>query len=559
MCSTRDDRYASLPSPPNEAFSVAEPDLLEPGTEAYDSWNTTCYALPQYPAGWLGGRPFEDLDLVGYGEGGYLAIHLGDLLKNRYKVVHKLGNGRSATVWLCRDTRDDSWKAVRVLTSEASAKEDRVHLKEELEGCTDKEIEDARIILSTDEFRLEGYNGSHRCLVFPFWGPPLSHIWYVLQEDPDHCRKLREICQQAVEAMSFLHSKGLCHGDFRPENILIKLKGVDKLNDREMIEVLSRPQYDDEAQDSYPLGYPKYTVSQAYSEGVHWHEHIGTEIGIIGFEDSFKENSPPEDLRTPMGYAAPEILFPGVPGFASDVWALACTIWKIRTGFQPFRPSHQRILESAVWHLEYFLGPLPEPYKTAWGKCDNALKNSQLEDGALRTERLEMIKEHERDKRPYNRLHQSKLNLASSYGAPSEDGEIIEQEKWPDRRQQPYCTTDFNERVLKFSGPFAQELAKDWRACRRDPPPGDPDYDDEVPTWIKYTWRMPDEEIPLLAGLVSKVWKYNPMDRAKASELLEHEWFKPHTKVNQGSKRKRKHDEIGDSTEDIWSKRLRPR
>lgn len=39
-----------------------------------------------------------------YREGGYHPTHLGDLFKHgRYKIIHKLGWGAYATVWLAKD------------------------------------------------------------------------------------------------------------------------------------------------------------------------------------------------------------------------------------------------------------------------------------------------------------------------------------------------------------------------------------------------------------------------------------------------------------------------
>lgn len=40
-----------------------------------------------------------------YRSGGYLPVHLGDVLGHRYKVVHKLGWGGYSTVWLTTDLR----------------------------------------------------------------------------------------------------------------------------------------------------------------------------------------------------------------------------------------------------------------------------------------------------------------------------------------------------------------------------------------------------------------------------------------------------------------------
>jgi len=71
--------------------------------------------------------PFGLERLDDYGPGGQHPIHLGDILgpghRGPYRVVHKLGNGGHANVWLCRDvTAADSLQyiALKVLVSDAS-------------------------------------------------------------------------------------------------------------------------------------------------------------------------------------------------------------------------------------------------------------------------------------------------------------------------------------------------------------------------------------------------------------------------------------------------------
>ena len=38
-----------------------------------------------------------------YRPGGYHPVHLGDVYRERYRVIHKLGFGAYSTVWLARD------------------------------------------------------------------------------------------------------------------------------------------------------------------------------------------------------------------------------------------------------------------------------------------------------------------------------------------------------------------------------------------------------------------------------------------------------------------------
>ena len=80
--------------------------------------------------------------------------------------------------------------------------------------------------------------------------------------------------------------------------------------------------------------------------------------------------------------AAPEVLFLDVPGTASDIWALACTIWTIRTGFSPFDISNSWLCEEyAVLNMVYSLGPLPDSYATTWQKYVDARKRGILKMG----------------------------------------------------------------------------------------------------------------------------------------------------------------------------------
>lgn len=54
-----------------------------------------------------------------YQHGGFHPVHLGDTLgsSNRYRVIHKLGHGGFGTVWLCRDSRDLRYVAVKVMVA----------------------------------------------------------------------------------------------------------------------------------------------------------------------------------------------------------------------------------------------------------------------------------------------------------------------------------------------------------------------------------------------------------------------------------------------------------
>jgi hypothetical protein len=56
-----------------------------------------------HPSKYRASLPAEKLER--YCPGGYHPIHLGDVLQDQYKILHKLGFGSEATVWLARDKK----------------------------------------------------------------------------------------------------------------------------------------------------------------------------------------------------------------------------------------------------------------------------------------------------------------------------------------------------------------------------------------------------------------------------------------------------------------------
>lgn len=58
---------------------------------------------------------------LNYCKGGFHPIHLNDTFKHeRYKVIHKLGHGGFATVWLARDNKRERYVAMKVLAARLS-------------------------------------------------------------------------------------------------------------------------------------------------------------------------------------------------------------------------------------------------------------------------------------------------------------------------------------------------------------------------------------------------------------------------------------------------------
>lgn len=76
-------------------------------------------------------------------------------------------------------------------------------------------------MLPLETFFLASPNGTHLYSALPVAGPKLTDWRRVLEND---FNRVKRISHQLVEGLAFLHSRGICHGDFRPDNVLMKLK-----------------------------------------------------------------------------------------------------------------------------------------------------------------------------------------------------------------------------------------------------------------------------------------------------------------------------------------------
>nr|POE94416.1 fad-dependent monooxygenase nscc [Quercus suber] len=91
-----------------------------------------------------------------------------DVLGRKYKVIHKLGHGGFAIVWLARDVEQHQYVALKILRADAPPRE-RTVLKQ-IQAATTKNIPIATL---HEEFAIHGPNGVHQCLVMDVGGPSL--------------------------------------------------------------------------------------------------------------------------------------------------------------------------------------------------------------------------------------------------------------------------------------------------------------------------------------------------------------------------------------------------
>ncbi|KAI0121135.1 kinase-like domain-containing protein [Xylariales sp. AK1849] len=459
----------------------------------------------------------EDVEFLEYYEpGGFHPVDLYDILDDRFEVISKLGHGGIATVWLCYEFRKKIWRAVKINAACKSS-----------EGCADlkilkfmqdhsittTELEAHHLSLPTETFWVDGPNGKHLCSVLPVHGPTLPE-WRQQVGTLKDSKRIKDVCFQITEGLGFLHGNGLCHGDFRPQNILMKLKGdaINHIGRDAMCELLGRPWVEEVLTvdgERSPRA-PKYIVASLSSEK--WKDMVSNDIAIVDFGEAYEASSPPKSLGIPRQYAGPEVVFGDVPGIGSDLWSLAVTLMEVRLNAR-YVDGYQTI----IWRMERFAGPVPPRYRpTAQRMVEDEMDSDDDPDSAS-------------DSNPDIQTVSSEQNPSCHAVTASADFRIL------------YKMERHGAAGTNFTKPLEMALATRYLSREGGTP-------DQILTWS----RLDRNEITLLADMLGKVFRYDSEDRLSTSEALQHDWFEGRA-LSQSSKGVQSKAEVSEARDQLMA------
>ncbi|KAL5531926.1 hypothetical protein ACEPAF_5489 [Sanghuangporus sanghuang] len=416
-----------------------------------------------------------------YRPGDFHPVSIGDVFsRGRYRVLHKLGFGGSSTVWLARDQKkqfeseeSESLVSLKVLSAVASSKQPteipELHIPQEL-SKTLRDVDHPgrrHLQIIEDHFLVEGPNGSHLCMTYPFAGPSILSMSETIDRTSGS-RGLRgdlarKVAKQLAETVELLHSAGVVHGDLTSSNILFRLSSeVLKWNDDEVYQMLGNPQTESViTRDGSPPSpaAPSDLVAPIDVSSLCNPQFLEEDVVLIDYGQSYFTDRVPKDYTpaTPYHYLSPEAYFDSKLTFASDVWALACVIYEIRAGFalfEPFLASTHTVLKQMV----EMLGRFPDPWWSSWDQ---------------------RLKWFEESGEPKSEAEQQKA------------GVFVQAEKTSIRRK--LCSIGIPDEAY-----------------------------DEVTTGTP----LEKEEADLLADLLEKMLNYLPEDRITMKEVVQHPWFK---------------------------------
>ncbi|TWU70488.1 hypothetical protein ED733_000646 [Metarhizium rileyi] len=248
----------------------------------------------------------EDVeDISRYIVGGFHPVRIGDCYHGRYRVVHKLGHGAYATIWLAKDLQLMKYVALKIGIADWETNEADI-----LTTLTkDKSAFNNHFPLLLDQFSLTGPNGKHKCLVLEAARCSLAASKEASWIRLFNLSTARILSAQMVIAIHQIHSRGYIHNAIQDAKILLSDFGV-----------AFQPQKESRLQSNTP-------------------------INVRPPETRFEQSTP----LTP----------------AADIWSLACMIWDVMAQ----RPLFGEILATSDMMTSQqvnTLGTLPRDWWDKW-------------------------------------------------------------------------------------------------------------------------------------------------------------------------------------------------
>ncbi|KAG6176942.1 hypothetical protein E4U27_004709 [Claviceps purpurea] len=293
----------------------------------------------------------EEETLPFYEEGLFYPARIGEVIRDQYQVIAKLGYGASSTTWLALDLLTTRYVVLKVHVTHVT------HLRElevlqYLKSLQSEHFACELIRLIEDHFTIQGSHGSHIVFVLP----PLGVSVKLLQElqpggvfEEYHAVSAVE---RTVLALDFLHHEAsVIHTDVHAGNLLLGITDESQLAQFEENERM-RP-----------------TARKVIGDRViHVSQMLMTAVGPPHLCDfGHARICPDRELQTglimPTQYRAPEVLLDMQWDFAVDLWSIGILAWELlepKGLFQIYDYNHPEINEAFhLANMVRILGPPP--------------------------------------------------------------------------------------------------------------------------------------------------------------------------------------------------------
>ncbi|KAI9813527.1 MAG: hypothetical protein M1826_002496 [Phylliscum demangeonii] len=301
----------------------------------------------------------EDAD--DYHEGGLPPVTLGETFISpsgvRYKLIHKLGHGTYATVWLASlvDRRGSALCQFRALKFQKATVPNKGMERAVLRHLSRASKHPGRnhVLRLIDHFSIRTVNGEHEVIVTSVLGPTLRQIAGFCCDERTRASGLppsvmKRVTRELLLALDFLKTMGVVHADLYSENIVATIPSLDGKSEDEVMQLYGHPSPNIvHCYNEIKRGAIGYSVPEVVYEPGSLLDTIVKErkitaefsVQIIDFGQAFifDGSRPPKyEYHGFMRTRAPEVLLNHGPDwrypFAMDIWAMACSLVQVATG-----------------------------------------------------------------------------------------------------------------------------------------------------------------------------------------------------------------------------------
>ncbi|KAH6716133.1 kinase-like domain-containing protein [Leptodontidium sp. MPI-SDFR-AT-0119] len=303
----------------------------------------------------LGERIEEEL-FPDYRASRYYPVIIGQVLKDRYQIVGKLGFGASSTVWLARDLEGRRHVSLKLFVHSESLGEQLNHelsMYNRISGSSSKHPGRGAVRELLDSFNVAGPDGSHQCLVHP---PLWESVLTFLHRNPVRrlpAPVLAFVLRRLFLALDFLHTEcQIIHTDIKADNIMFGIE------DDSVFTAFEEQELVDPSPRKTVNGRTIY-LSRELQIPKTWGAPVLCDFGsaVVGDTEHLEDVQP--DI-----YRAPEVIIEAPWSYQIDIWNTGCMIWDLFQGghlFTGHDPEHQTYRSRAhLAQMIALLGPPPQ-------------------------------------------------------------------------------------------------------------------------------------------------------------------------------------------------------
>ncbi|CAG7975451.1 unnamed protein product [Penicillium salamii] len=304
----------------------------------------------------------EEETLPEYNASEFYPTRIGEIIKERYQVIGKLGFGSTSTAWLARDMEKRRYVMLKVFIQASSMgrhADDELNMYKHMGQITTNHPGRDVVRALLDTFNIDGPKGQHRCLVhIPLWESVLAY----LRRNPVErlpSAVIAVVLHRLFLALDYLHTEcQIAHTDIKADNIMFGIKDDSVFTEFEKYE-LERPVPRKEVDADGRMIY--------MSQELNIPKNVGAPV-LCDFGSAMLGDQPHSVCVQPQIYRAPEVLL-GVPWtFSADIWNVGCMIWNIYEGgglFTGQDPEFERYRSRAhLAEIINLLGPPPSSLLT---------------------------------------------------------------------------------------------------------------------------------------------------------------------------------------------------